>query len=82
MDDVIWVTAGDITDIDSITPKSSSPNLFTIKPYRRLNGTWWGRIDANATINAIESYQIKYTVNGVQYTQDPKIQIHKGALLQ
>lgn len=75
-DIVTWVHAGDITSIDAITAEADSSDLFTSPPIRLENGTWSGVISPKAKEKDLEAYQLQYTVDGKQYTQDPKIQIH------
>ena len=71
---VKWVKGGDVTDITGINQESGS-NLFTAGPAKQSDGSWLGTI-GNLAANSQESYSISYTVNGQNYTQDPKLKMH------
>lgn len=71
-DTIVFKIAGDISEINAIQVKDGSPDLFSTDPTSR-NG-WTGIIGAKVT--SIESYNIQYTVGGIIYMQDPKIQFN------
>ncbi len=78
-DTVTWKFTGDIQSIDGIVYKNgaNSVNLFSTQPAKNADGSWSGVIGASAPDLAIEKYDIHYTLNGVKYIEDPRIQSHK-----
>ncbi len=74
-DTVTWQIASgaNISEITSIYAKAGSQDIFSSDPVSNGDGTWTGTVSNSAT--GEESYGIKYMVNGVEYDDDPKLQV-------
>ena len=73
-DTVQWkLTANSgITSLDGI--KDSSTDVFNPDPSRQRDGSWQGTVSSSP--GREETYLVEYTINGVKYNQDPKIQVN------
>jgi hypothetical protein len=72
---IVFRKTGDITDITGISQEGGM-NVFSTLPTRQADGSWQGVIGSFAP-NSEESYTINYVVNGITYSQDPKIKINQ-----
>jgi len=63
-----------ITSLDSLVSKNGV-NVFITKPKKNGNGDLLGEV-GDVAVGTIEEYGIYYTIDGVSYMHDPKIQIH------
>lgn len=63
-----------ITSLDSLVSKNGV-NVFVTKPKKNGSGDLLGEV-GDLAVGTIEEYGIYYTINGVSYMHDPKIQIH------
>ena len=75
-DTVIWrlSNGGGIDEITNIYAKTGSQDIFSQDPARQADGSWKGVVSTDATGN--ESYNIAYKIGGVEYLDDPDLEVH------
>lgn len=84
-DIIRWVSEGDITSFSIEIDSSKKPTLFQGNPIQNTDGCWSVIISPSdkltpEALKQLQEYTIKYKVGDKDYTQDPKIQIHKGLI--
>ncbi|UII32390.1 hypothetical protein LVD17_00865 [Fulvivirga ulvae] len=74
-DTVVWqlVNDGGIDEIVNIYPKVGSQDIFSSDPAKQGDGSWKGTVSSSASGN--ESYNIAYKINGVEYVDDPELEV-------
>ncbi|MBK6362157.1 MAG: hypothetical protein IPF52_01180 [Saprospiraceae bacterium] len=70
---VIIRAGGDISSIDNVTIEPGV-DLFSQNPTKQSDGTWKGVV-GSSTPNGDTGYNVQYTLNGISYSQDPKLRI-------
>ncbi|WP_395051433.1 hypothetical protein [Flavobacterium sp.] len=74
-DTVKWklIANSGITSLDGID--DTSTDVFNPDPSIQPDGSYQGTV--SSTPGQVETYNVKYTFNGVQYPHDPSIQVHQ-----
>ena len=69
----VYKRQGDISSIDNVTIEPGV-DLFSQNPTKQSDGTWKGVV-GSSTPNGDTGYNVQYTLNGISYSQDPKLRI-------
>ncbi|MBT31977.1 MAG: hypothetical protein CMO01_20145 [Thalassobius sp.] len=73
---VVWKLAKNsgIDQIDNVFKKHTSQDIFSTDPAENAEGKYWeGMI--SETSKGSEGYNISYSINGEEYTDDPELEV-------